>query len=337
MQREYNEPKIMLKIARRMGLSILALSLLWGANFKASAEEYPSRPIRVVIPIAAGSSGDILLRQVLPGMSKALGANMFVDNRTGAAGQIGTTEVTRAKPDGYTVLFAYSQVIAVNPSLYKTLPYDPIRGLTPIGGVASQPLVFTVSSELPVKSVADFVAYGKAHPRALTYASSGNGTSSHLAGAYISELTGIDAMHIPYNNFPQALVDVTRGEVNYLIYPYPGLSAFLQEGRVRALAVTGTTRSASLPELPTMLELGYPDFVIGPWYAFYAPSGTPKAIVDKLNNALNHALQDTSLHKLLTQSDTKPWATTPEELQKFTLSEIARYRDLVRISGAKVE
>lgn len=324
-------------LVRRISCAALTLACALAPALQAHADDYPSRPIRVVIPIAAGSSGDILLRQVLPKMGESLGQSMYVENRTGGAGQIGTSQAARAEADGYTLLFAYSQVIAVNPSLYKSLPYDPVRDLTPVGGVATQPLVFAVGQALPVKSVAEFVAYGKAHPGKLTYASSGNGTSAHLAGAYISQLTDIGALHVPYNSIPQALVDVARGEIGYIMYPYPGLVSFLQDGRLRALAVTGSQRYSVLPDLPTMVELGHKDFVIGPWYAFYAPADTPAAVVDKLNHALNLALEDKEIQKLLADSGTDPWPTTPGELGKFTVSEIERYRSLVKISGAKAE
>jgi tripartite-type tricarboxylate transporter receptor subunit TctC len=320
-------------LTRRMILAVACLSLAQ----QAIAQPYPSKPIRVVIPIASGSSGDILLRQVLPKMSAILGQSMFVDNRTGAGGQIGTAAVTKATPDGYTLLFGYSQVIAVNPSLYKNLSYDPITELTPVGRVASQPLVFAVSNKLPVKSVAEFVAHGKANRGKLSYASSGSGTSGHLAGAYVSQLTDIAALHVPYNVVPQALIDLTSGDIKFMMYPYPGLLPALQRGGVNAIAVTGPRRSSFLPALPTMVELGYDDFVIGPWYAFYAPAGTPKDAVDKLNSALNKVLADKEIQKLFADSATDPWPSTPEELGHFSVSEIERYRKLVKISGATAE
>lgn len=301
------------------------------------AQTYPTKPIKVVIAIAAGSSGDILLRQVLPKMSQILGQSIFVENRPGASGQIGTSAVTKAPPDGYTFLFAYSQTIAVNPSLIKNLSYDPINELTPVGRVASQPLVFAVSKALPIKNVQEFIAYGKTNRGKLNFASSGNGTSAHLAGAYISQLADINAVHAPYNSVPQALVDLSRGDVGYMLYPYPGLLPVLNSDKALAVAVTGPKRSSFLPQLPTMVELGYSSFVMGPWYAFYAPKETPKDIVDKVNSALNTVLADKEIHKLFAESGTDPWPSSPEELGRFSVSEINRYRELIQISGAKSE
>ena len=321
----------------RAAVRLVAASMLLAASISAWAQAYPSKPIRVIIPIAAGSSGDLLLRQVLPKMSEFLGQGVFVDNRTGGGGLVGTTAAIKSAADGYTLLFAYSQIVAVNPSLYKSLPYDPIKDLAPIGRVAAQPLVFVASKALPIKTVAEFVAYGKANPGKLSYASSGVGTSAHLGGAYISQLAEVGAVHAPYNSVPQALVDLARGDVSYMLYPYPGLLPVLQNERVQALAVTGPRRSSFLPQLPTMVELGYSGFVVGPWYALYAPAGTPKEIVDKLNQALNHAIDDKDIRKQFADSGTDPWPSTPEELGRFTLTEIDRYRRLVQISGAKVE
>ena len=304
----------------------------------AAAQGFPNRPIKVVIPIAAGSSGDILLRQVTPRMSEILGQTVYVENRTGGNGLIGTQAVAGAPADGYTLLFAYSQIMAVNPSLYRKLPYDPLKDFTGVGRVAAQALVFVASkAATPAKTVQGFQAWAKANPGKLNYASSGSGTSAHLAGAYYGQVAQVPAQHVPYNSVPQALADLGRGEISYMLYPYPGLVPVIQSGRVQMLAVTGPKRSAFAPELPTMVELGYSDFVIGPWYAFFAPAGTPKEAVDKVNHALNAALADPQVQKLLADSATDAWPSSPDELNRFTASEIERYRRLVQVSGAKVE
>jgi tripartite-type tricarboxylate transporter receptor subunit TctC len=314
--------------------ALLVLALVSGF---AIAQSYPSRPIQAVIAVAPGSSGDILLRQLTPKLSEILGQPIVVMNRGGGNGVIGTASVAKAAPDGYTLLFAYNQTIAVNPHLIKDLPYDPVKDFTPIARVVVQPLVFVVTKALPINSMAEFVAYGKANPGKLNYPSSGSGTSSHLGGAYISQLAGIKTVHVPYNSVPQALVDLARGELSFMIYPYAGLVASLKAGRIQALATTGPQRASFMPDVPTMVELGYPDYVIVPWFGFYAPAGTPKEIVDKLNRAIEQTLKDPKVLELIAATGSEPWFSSPEELARFTRSEIDRYGKVVEVTGAKAE
>lgn len=314
--------------------ALLACALAVGP---AAAQSYPSRPIHIVIPVAAGSSGDILLRQLTPKLTEILGQPIVVENKGGGSGIVGTTSVVKSAPDGYTLLFAYNQIIAVNPHLFKSLAYDPVKDLTSIARVVSQPLVFVVSKTLPIKSVADFVAYGKANPGKLNYASSGNGTSSHLAGASIGQLTGVKSVHVPYNSVPQALVDLGRGDVSFMIYPYVGVLSALQAGRVQAIATTGPERASFLRDVPNMVESGYPEFVIVPWFGFYAPANTPKDVVDKVNAAVEQMLKDPEVLKLLAITGTEPWFSSADELARFSRSEIERYRKVVEASGAKAE
>lgn len=314
--------------------AIMVVSSAWHA---AIAADYPQEPIHIVIAIAPGSSGDLLLRQITPKLGELLGKSVIVDNRGGGGGLVGTNFVAKAAPDGYTLLFAYSQTVAVNPSLYRNLPYDPVKDLAPIARVASQPLVFVDSKTVPATTVPQFLEYARAHSEGVNYASSGNGTSSHLAGAYLAEQTKIHATHVPYNSVPQAFADLARGDIAFMMYPYISLLPVIKTNSVNVLAVTGPARSSFLPDVPSMVELGYPGFVIGPWYALYGPAGMPKPIAEKISAAIDQILHQPDLLASFSQTGTDAWFCGPDELGRFTRSEIDRYRELVRISGAKAE
>lgn len=316
---------------RAFSLGLASAPLLAGRAMAQDA--FPSRPIRAVITIGAGAAGDLYLRQISARASQLLGQTIVVDNRPGGAGLVGTAAVARAAPDGYTLVFAYNQTMVVAPHIYKDLPYDPVNDFVGVARAVSTPLVLVVSATLPVRSVAELVAWAKAHPQQLNYASSGKGTSSHLAGAYFENLQKVGSQHVAYTSVPQALGDIDRGDIKIMFYPYLALQPAIERNSVRVLAVTGPERLSTLPNVPTMVELGYRDFVIVPWFAFYAPAHTPPEIVQKLNAAVTEALKDPEFVAAMNKTGTAIWPATPEEMVAFTKSEIERYRNLVAIAG----
>lgn len=303
----------------------------------ASHAAYPDKPIRLVVPYASASATDLVARQTMPRMAEILGQPIVIDNKGGANAIIGAKEVAAARPDGYTILFGGIQTHGTNPSLQKNLPYDPIADFTPIARMQAQPLLLVLSAKLGIRTLAELVAYAKANPGKLNYASTGSGTSAHLATEMFNIHAGVRFAHVPYKNVPQALVDVANGAVTMYFYTYLPLWPFVQRGSFNVLATTNMTRMAVMPEVPTMSELGYPQATISAWQALYAPAGTPREIVNVLYNAAQKTLSDPAVRKALQTTGTEVWLGTPEETADFTRSEIERLRDMVRLSGATAE
>jgi tripartite-type tricarboxylate transporter receptor subunit TctC len=314
----------------------LALAALLFAS-AAQAETYPSHPIRLVVPYPPGTSTDLLARQVMPKAAARLGQPIVIDNRGGAGGIIGAELVAKAPPDGYTLVFATSQTHAINISLYPKLPYDPQAQFAPVARVGSQPLVLVVPPSLGVDTPAALVALAKRRPGQLNYASTGSGTSAHLAGELLKSGTGIDIAHVPYKSASQAIGDLLAGQVSMMLYPYAPLEGQITAHGLRALATTGAQRAAFLPDVPTMAEAGFPTVVLSAWYAVYAPAGTPPAIVATLNAATVAAIAEPDVRTAMLATGTEPGPSTQDELGAFTTAEIARYRELIRRSGATVD
>lgn len=303
----------------------------------AAAATYPSRPIHLIVPYPPGTSTDLTAREIVPKLSSDLGEQIIVDNRGGASGIVGAEEVAHAAPDGYTLLFAASQTQAINLSLYAKLPYNPATDFTPIGRVADVPMVLVASPKLGVHSVAELVALAKKEPGQLNFASSGVGTTAHLCGALLKSDAGIDIVHVPYTSAAQAFSDLMNGEVGLMFYPYLPLSPLIEAHKVVVLATTGTRHPPYLPQAPTMVEAGYKNFVISAWFAIYGPARLPQPIVDKVSAALGQTLRDPEVTKRLIATGNDPAPSDPQDLAKFTQSEIQRYRTVVALSGAKVE
>ncbi len=303
----------------------------------AAAAEYPDRPIRLVVPFASGSNIDLTARQIAPKFAEALGQQVIVDNRGGAGGTIGATIVAKATPDGYTILMGNAPTHGMAPNLYKNLAYDPIKDFTPIGRITTATFALAVSTTLPVNSVPELVAYAKARPGQLNYASSGNGTTAHLSGVLFANKAGVDIKHIPYNSVSRALIDMASGAVALMFYPYQALTPITQTGKARLLATTGIKRASYLPALPPVVESGIPDFVAMAWHGFYAPAGTPKPIIDVLYAALTKTLEDPKVVASLVASGIDIDLIPTNEFAAFTKAEVERYRQLIAIAGAKIE
>ena len=303
----------------------------------ALAQTYPDKPIRLVIPYPAATQTDVVGRLVSTKLGELLGRTIVVDNRAGAGGMIGAEFVSKAAPDGYTLLLGTSQTHAINKYLYTQMPYDPLTGFEPVARVASVPMVLVVNSTLPIKSVTELINYAKARPGQLNYASSGIGSSAHLAGASLNNEAGIKISHIPYKDVGQIFVGFAGGNITSMFYAYAPLRTQIQSGSLRIIATTGSQRSAFLPEVPTLSESGYPNFAMTAWFALYAPRGTPKPIIDVLANAANRAVTSPDVTEKLLGSGTDPFASSPDVLRDFTKTELERYRKVVELTGAKAE
>jgi tripartite-type tricarboxylate transporter receptor subunit TctC len=302
--------------------------------FAARAETYPARTVRLLVGFAPGSTTDLLARQIGDKIGTKIGQRLIIENRTGAGGSLASIVVARAEPDGYTILFGTGQTQAVNVSIYPDLAYHPTTDFSPIARVASQPLVFAVHPSLGVKAVAEFVAYAKAHPGTVSFASTGVGSSPHLAGATLARTAGLTITHIPYNS-SQLIPDLLKGRVSCMLYPYPPLHPYLDTGQLVALATTGPDRSPWLPNLPTMIEAGFAGFSFAPWYALYGPAHMQAEAVTTLADAIKAVLEDERTKALFFEAGTIVSYAGPQDLATFTAAEIERFRPIVDAAGAK--
>lgn len=321
------------ELMRGAGLAALAATL----PQTAWAQTYPDRPVKVVVPFAAGSASDVVGRVVLEKMSTYLGQSFVFENQPGAGGNSGTAAVARAEPDGYRLTVTASGPLAVNKTLTKNLPYDPEKDFEPISLLSTLPNVVTVSAKLPIKSLKELIDYAKSKPGEMNYSSVGPGSSQHLAGLLFQQLTGTTMVHVPYRVTGQLVTDLITGAVPLSFQLIPNVLGQVRAGEARALAVTATTRSASLPEVPTTAEAGLPGYECAGWFALLAPKGTPKPIVDKLHAAAVKALEDADVRKRLIDIGADPAHSTPAELAKLISTEIVKWRDVIIKAGLQPE
>ncbi|OZI63272.1 Bug family tripartite tricarboxylate transporter substrate binding protein [Bordetella genomosp. 11] len=299
----------------------------------AARAEYPDKPVKIVVAFTAGGTTDILTRAIGNKISESLKQSFIIENRPGAGGNIGSEYVARAAPDGYTLLAASVGPIAVNSSLNK-LDYDPLTDLVPVVQFADVPNVLVVPPEAPVHNVAEFIAYAKQHSGKLNYSSTGIGTSSHLASYMLMQKVGVQATHIPYKG-ADALNDLLSGRVQFMFATIPSVIGQIKAGKLRAIAVSSIRRSASMPDVPTIAESGFPGFEAGSWFGMFAPKGTPPAAIETLNRAVNAALP--SLKEKMTAEGADPVGGSAEAFGSFTRKENAKWSALVKQMGAKAE
>ena len=313
---------------RRHLLQSSALSLLpvWAW----AQDKYPSKPITIVCPYPAGGNTDQRSRQFSKFMANALGQPLIVDNKPGAGGNIGTELIARAKPDGYTIGMGNFAPLSVNPTLYKKLNYDPVRDLQPICLLERGPLVLMVPPNSPFKSVQDIINAAKASPGKLSYANGGQGGSHHLSAELFKLMTGTDITNIPYKGGAPATIDLLGGQVDMMFEQMYSASANLRAGKLRALAITSKARSPLFPDIPTLHELGLKDFEVNNWQGFVAPAGTPMAIVKRLNDVCNQALQDPTIRNQLLEQGNVPGGGTPEQFAEHIKAESAKWSRLVK-------
>jgi tripartite-type tricarboxylate transporter receptor subunit TctC len=316
----------------------LAGAVLLAGVLSAHAADYPTRPIKVVVPYAAGGSTDVLARIVAEKLGPRLGQAVVVENKPGGAEQIAIVNVTKAAPDGYTLLLSTLTGLAVNPGLYgPKLPYNPQKDLAPIALAATVPSVVVVHPSLPVKSMAELAAYLKANPGKVSYASAGNGTPSHLGMEYYKKANGVDPVHVPYKGGAPALQEVMAGQVQLMMALVPEAMPMVKSGRLRAIAVTTTKRLDTYPELPTVAESGGKDFDMTFWYAFMAPTGTPAEIVSRLNQSIGAVLQEKEVRAKLAEMNLDVVGGAPAKVTETILSDSAKWKKVIDEGGIKVE
>jgi tripartite-type tricarboxylate transporter receptor subunit TctC len=297
------------------------------------AAAYPNHPIRLLVGLPPGGSTDAIARIVASKLGDALGQHVVVDNRTGASGLIASEIAARAPADGHTLLFGASFYSEVYASLDRRLPYDPVRDFAPISLVTKVPNVLVVHPALPVRTVADFIAHAKSRPGKLNYASAGNGSSAHLSMEMLKKQVGIDVVHVPYKGAPQALVDLLAGEISVMFGNVPTQIPHLKSGKTRALAVTGATRNFQLPDVPTMMEAGVPNFEITVWYGVFAPARVPPSILSVLNAALIQSLATPEVRERMAVQGAEPTPATRDEFAAFQKAEVAKWAKVVKDWG----
>jgi tripartite-type tricarboxylate transporter receptor subunit TctC len=302
----------------------------------AADADWPTRSISYVVPFTPGGSTDVIGRVLAEKLGGALGQTVVVDNRPGAAGALGATFVAKARPDGYTLFGGTISTHAINPALYKNLGYDPVTDFEPISLVAFLPNVLIINPDLGINSVADLIAYLKKNENDRKFASSGAGTSTHLAGELFAQLIGVPLTHIPYKGTPPAMLDVAAGLVPFMFDQVTAALALVQAGKLKLLAVTTPTRMATQPQLPTMIESGVRDFQMSSWQAVYAPKGTPKPIVQRLSSEIARAVKTPDVQGKLGALGMQLVGGSPDDLAALMKTEIPRWAELVRTSGASV-
>jgi tripartite-type tricarboxylate transporter receptor subunit TctC len=300
------------------------------------AASYPSRPIRLIVPLAAGGPSDLMARTLAHKLTEAIRQNVVVDNRPGASGVIGTEIAAKSPPDGYTILLV-SSAISINPSLFRKLPYDTLRDLAPVSLLAGAPYILAVHPSLPVRSVKELVALAKARPGAINYGSGGSGSPAHLIGELFRSATGVRIVHVPYKTVAQAVTDLVAGEVQVMFVVSTAAVPQIEAGRIRGLAVTSLRRLRAVPHLPTMDEAGVPGFEATAWYGFLAPAGTPPEIVESLYRATVRALGSPEVEQRLRNLGLEPVGSDPRAFAGFIESELAKWAKAARDSGARVE
>jgi tripartite-type tricarboxylate transporter receptor subunit TctC len=319
-------------IARGSRLAMLVLVAASLVAPSARAQDYPNRPVRVIVPFVPGGTSDIIGRFLSPGMTEDLGQQIVIDNRAGAGGTIGADLVAKAAPDGYTVLL-FHVGITYGPALYKALPYDVVGDFAPISLIGGTPSLLIVKASMPVHTVDEFLAHARAKPGAINYGSAGIGSSSHLGVALFESLTKIKLTQVPYKGSGAAVAAMIAGEVDCMVETIGSLVAGIKGGQLRAIAVSSEQRAAALPELPTMREAGVPDFLYTTWFALWAPAKTPRDIVDRLNRAVRVALARADTRALFATAGIDPETSTPEQLDMKVRSELARWAKIIPEAG----
>ncbi len=301
-----------------------------------SAQDYPARQIQMVVPFSTGSASDVMARLVLDRVSASMGARFVVDNRPAAGGNVGTAAVTKAAPDGYTLLVSASGPLAANRTLYPNLGYDPERDLAPIALFASLPNIIVVSSKLQIASVAELIAHVKGKPN-VPYGSVGNGSSQHLAGAYFEQIAGVSMTHVPYKVTAQMVADLVSGEVPVSFQLLPNVIGPVKGGQVRALAVASPRRLTALPDVPTAAEVGVRGYDSAAWFAFLAPRGTPRPIIDRMHREVAAAMAEPALRARFAELGAEPLAATPDDTARHIAAETAKWRDIITKAGIKLD
>jgi tripartite-type tricarboxylate transporter receptor subunit TctC len=314
-----------------------AVAWVWLSGF-ALAQDFPNKPIKLILGFPPGGSGDFVARVISEDVSKLLGQNLLIENKPGAGTNIASEFVARAAPDGYTLLLGGSFSHSVNPALYPNLRFDPVKDFVPVTKVASLPTVFAVPSSLPVNSLQEFIAHAKKEGDKVTYASAGPGSPGHIAGSYFNQAAGLSLVHVPFKGSSEAVRALISGDVALIITSPPSVNPFIKTGRVKALALTTPGRSPLVPGVPGSDEAGLANFNLTGWYGLYAPAGTPAPIVTRLHAAFAQALKNPAIIAKLESQGASPEASaSPEDFAKWARGDAAQWFDVVKRSGASVQ
>lgn len=307
------------------------------AGTQVHAETYPTRPIRIIVPFGAGGVSDVAARVIGENLAKRLGQPVVVENHPGAGGRIGTTRAAGAAPDGYTLLMGSSTELAVNPSLYRNITYDVRRNFAPVALIASTPLLVVVAPSLKAQSVAELVALARSRPGELNYSSTGNGSTTHLAAEMFKRAAAIDLLHVPHKDSSSAVVNVVSGQIQLMMASMPASLGQVRSGDLRALAITSRKRSATLPDLPTLVEQGYPDFDLVIWNAMMAPAGTPKEILARLETEILDILRLPDVQQLFAKQGVETTPGSAEQLAALIQSDSSRFSSVIKDAGIRVD
>jgi tripartite-type tricarboxylate transporter receptor subunit TctC len=311
-------------------LPLLSLCLILPTAYAVAADNYPSKPIRLVVPFPPGGPADALARVVGEKIGASLGKPIVVDNRPGAGGNIGMEIGAKAAPDGYTLVLAPAGNLTVNPSLYRSVPYDVGRDFAPVTVLATVPNILVVHPSVPAKTVTELVRYARAHPGELNFSSPGNGSGAHLAGELLKSLAAIDITHIPFNGIAPAVTAVVGGQVQLMFAGAPSVLQHVKAGRLNALGVASLKRIVAAPDLPTLSESGFPGFDVTSWYGIVAPAGTPNDVITRLHNEMTKALNEPDVRERLAGLGAEPVANTPAEFAAMIKSETAKWSRIVK-------
>jgi tripartite-type tricarboxylate transporter receptor subunit TctC len=322
-------------ITKRTVLCALACAAVLAAA-DARGQTYPTKPIRMIVPFPPGGPIDVMGRLVGDRLSQGLGQTVVIENRPGAGAVIGSKAAASAEPDGYTLLFGSSGSLAVTPALYKNAGYDPVQSFAPVATVSIGPMVLATNASVPAKTVAELVAHARANAGKLNYGS-GLGTPPHIAWGLFKLLTKTDVLYVPYKGAAPAITDLIAGQLHFILDAPGVLLPHIQQGKLRALAVTSPKRFADLPDVPTMVEAGYPDFVMTFWTGVVAPAGTPEPVIARLNRVINDGLNSAEMKASLARFRVEPMAGTPQDFAAFIASEAKKWAGVISAAGIKVE
>lgn len=322
-----------MQLSRRAALAATVLALLAPA---AHAQAWPAKPVRLIVPFPAGGGTDLITRELANKVANA-GYTFVLDNKPGSGGNIGVDAAAKAPADGYTLVMGQTSNLAISPTLYAKLPYDPVKDLAPVSLVASAPLVIVTGADSPYKTLQDVVATAKAKPGSINFATSGNGTVAHLATEAFQKAAGIKLTHIPYKGAAQGATDVISGQVHLYVSSIPTLLGHIKSGKMRPLAVTSIKRADDLAQVPTVAESGYKGFDAVTWFGILGPANLPRDVVAKLNADINKALKDPELQKKLADQGADVAGSTPEQFGKLIRDDLDRWGKIVKESGAKLD
>ena len=325
-----------MKSSSQLVVKIFCLTLLVLVSGSALAA-YPDRPVRLIVPFPPGGPTDIVARPLAQNLSENLGQQVIVDNRGGAGGNIGAAAVVKSAADGYSLLMGTVGTHAINASLYKKLTFDPVKDFAPVSLVAQAAVVLVVHPSVPAKTVNEFIALAKYKPAQITFGSAGSGSPGHLTGELFKDMAGVDLVHVPYQGSAPAISDLLGGQIHAMFDPIQATLSHVKAGKLRILGVSSSKRSSALPDVPTIAEAGVPGFETTAWWAVFAPAGTPKEIITKLNTEIVKIMRSADMKERLRQLDIEPIGSTPDQLAAFMKTETAKWSRAVKFSGAIVE